>query len=58
MNKVLPIIMVVSFWAIFLWGMSSPKVGDAIVALFIVGMIITFILLCKIILWKIIVNSK
>ena len=57
MNKVFPIIIVVAFWSIFIWGLSNPKVGDAIIALFTVGMAVCFILLCKKILW-LIINSK
>jgi len=58
MRKILPILMVIAFWAIFLWGQSNPKVGDAIVVIGIVGITLTVILLTKKILNFIIANSN
>ena len=56
MRKILPILMVIAFWTIFLWGQSNPKVGDAIVVIGIVGITPTVILLTKKILNFIIAN--
>ena len=58
MRKILPLIMVIAFWAIFLWGQSNPKVGDAIVVIGIVGIYLAVILLIKKILYFIIANSN
>ena len=58
MRKILPILMVIAFWAIFLWGQNNPKVGDAIVVIGIVGITLTVILLTKKILNFIIANSN
>lgn len=58
MNKYLPLIMVVAFWGIFLWGMNNPKVGEGVIAISVVGITIFIIFLGKKILWKLIDNSK
>lgn len=58
MRKILPLIMVIAFWGIFLWGQSNPKVGDAIEVMGIVGIILSVILLTKKILNNIIANSN
>jgi hypothetical protein len=58
MNKYLPLIMVLAFWGIFLWGMNNPKVGEGVIAISVVGITIFIISLGKKILWKLIDNSK
>ena len=58
MNKYLPLIMVLAFWGIFLWGMNNPKVGDAVIAIPVVGITIFIISLGKKMLWKLIDNLK
>jgi hypothetical protein len=58
MNKLLPFILVIAFWGIFLWGMSNPRVGDAIIALTFIGLIISFSLFAKRVLWKYIDEFK
>lgn len=58
MNKYLPLIMVVAFWGIFLWGMNNPKVGEGVIAITVVGITIFIISLGKKMLWKLIYNSK
>ena len=58
MRKILPLIMVIAFWGIFLWGQSNLKVGDAIEVMGIVGIILSVILLTKKILNNIIANSN
>lgn len=58
MRKILPVIMVIAFWGIFLWGMNNPKVGEAIIAISIVGITIFIISWGKKMLWKLIANSK
>ena len=58
MNKYLPLIMVVAFWGIFLWGMNNPKVGEGVIAITVVGITIFIISLGKKMLWKLIGNSK
>jgi len=58
MNKYLPLIMVVAFWGIFLWGMNNPKVGEGVIAITVVGITIFIISLGKKMLWKLIHNSK
>ena len=58
MNKYLPLIMVLAFWGIFLWGMNNNKVGDAVIAISVVGITIFIISLGKKMLWKLIYNSK
>lgn len=58
MRKLLPLIMVLAFWSIFLWGMNNPKVGDAVIAITIVGITIIVICLIKNTLKKRIANSK
>lgn len=58
MNKIIPIIMVVAFWGIFLWGMYNPKVGEAIIAITLVGIVIGIVYISKKILWTIISKSE
>ena len=58
MNKYLPLIMVLAFWGIFLWGMNNSKVGDAVIAISVVGITIFIISLEKKMLWKLIDNLK
>ena len=58
MNKYLPLIMVLAFWGIFLLGMDNPKVGDAVIAISVVGITIFIISLGKKMLWKLIDNLK
>ena len=58
MRKILPLIMVIAFWGIFLWGNSNPKVGNFIVVLGIVLITLSVILLTKKILHIIIDNSN
>lgn len=58
MRKILPLILVIAFWTIFLWGQNNPKVGDVIVVIGIVGITLTVILLTKKILYFIIANSN
>ncbi len=58
MNKALPIILVLAFWGIFLWGMANPKVGDAIIAVTIAGVVIYILYLSKKIIWNIIFNKQ
>ena len=50
--------MVLTFWGIFLWGMANPKVGDAIIAITIAGVVIYILYLCKKIIWNIICNKQ
>ncbi len=52
MNKYLPVLMVIAFWGIFLWGISNPKVGEAIIAITIVGVVIFIIIFGKRIISK------
>ena len=49
--------MVIAFWGIFLWGISNPKVGEAIIAITIVGVVIFIIIFGKRIISKFIVIS-
>lgn len=58
MRKILPLIMVIAFWGVFLWGNSNPKVGDFIVVIGIVLITLSVILLTKKILRIIIDNSN
>lgn len=58
MRKILPLILVIAFWTIFLWGQSNPKVGDVIVVIGIVGITLSVILLTKKILYFIIAHSN
>ena len=59
MNKYLPLIMVLAFWGIFLWGMNNPKVGDAVIAISVVLVILIVILwIKKIRFGKLIANLK
>ncbi len=58
MNKLLPLIMVIAFWGIYLWGMSNPKIGDAIIALTLVGLIISISLIIKRVLRKYFTDSQ
>ena len=58
MNKYLPLIMVLAFWGIFLWGMNNPKVGETVIAISVVGITIFILFLGKKMLWKLIGNSK
>jgi len=53
MRKFLPIIMVLSFWGIFLWGMNNPKVGECVIAITIVGVVLFIIWGAKEFLWEI-----
>ena len=50
--------MVLAFWGIFLWGMNNNKVGDAVIAISVVGITIFIISLGKKMLWKLIDNLK
>ena len=47
MRKILPLIMVVSFWSIFYWGLNYPKVGDIILVIGIIGFTIIIISLIR-----------
>ena len=58
MRKILPLIMVIAFWGIFLWGNSNPQVGDLIVVIGIILITLSVILLTKKILNYIIANSN
>lgn len=49
--------MVLAFWGIFLWGMNNPKVGDAVIAIIIIGVVFVMILGIKKSLWKLLENS-
>lgn len=50
--------MVIAFWGIFLWGISSPKVGEAIVTITLVGVAICVILVVIKLSKSLIDNSK
>jgi len=58
MRKIVPIIMVLVFWGIFLWGMNNPKVGESVIAISVVVISIFIISWGKKILWKLNGNSK
>ena len=58
MRKFLPILMVLAFWGIFLWGMNNPRVGEFIIAISIIGITFSTIYRGKKMLWKFIANSK
>ena len=58
MNKYLPLIMSFCLLGIFLWGMNNPKVGDAVIAISVVGITIFIISLGEKMVWKLIGNSK
>lgn len=58
MNKLLPLILVIAFWGIYLWGMSNPKIGDAIIVLTLVGLIISISLIIKRLLRKYFTDSQ
>ncbi len=57
MYKYIPIIIPVAFWGIFLWGLSTPKVGDAIMTITFVGGIIGILMLVKKVMWKLVGTS-
>lgn len=50
--------MVLTFWGIFLWGMANPKVGEAIIAITLAGVVIYILFLSKKIIWNIICNKQ
>lgn len=50
--------MVFAFWGIFLWGMNNSKVGDAVIAITIAGVILIFLYWVKNTLKNKIANSK
>ena len=56
-RMLLPFIIVVAFWGIFLWGMNNPEVGNGVITFTIV--VITLFIICfgKKLLWSIISNS-
>ena len=56
MRKILPLIMVITFWTFFYWGQNNPKVRDFIVVIGIVVITLFVILLTKKILRFIIAN--
>ncbi len=58
MNKLLPFIMVIAFWGIYLWGMSNPKIADAILAFIFIGFIISISLIIKRIIRKHFTDSE
>ena len=57
MRKIVPIIMVLVFWGIFLLGMNNPQVGECVIAITIIGVVFVMILGIKKSLWKLLKNS-
>ena len=58
MRKLLPLIMVLAFWGFFIWGMNNSKVGNAVIAITIVGVALFIITLVKKLLWRLVTNSE
>lgn len=58
MNKILPIIMVIAFWGIYLLGKAYPRVGKVIMAIALAGIVILFLYISKKIILIIIDNRK
>ena len=58
MRKLLPLIMVLTFWGIFLWGMNNPKVGECVIVIAIIVAVLIILNRVKKTLKNKIANSK